>query len=214
MVRITREDIIPERTFMAKIPLLNIIEELRIKVVEWIWKEADIRGISADNILKAGFVAGIALILVAVTLGNIVYGLLAGVLGAGTALIVSMMLTGYGVKYFIEPKIGRLDKVQLFTAPVAVVATVVGTAALTVAGPYITPIANFFAGLVGAQPQAMSLISAMLTVSSMIVKSQVGAVTVQMIPVVGSYFMVAGTLGLGNFLEWIVDEFRSLGRIK
>lgn len=214
MVRITREDVIPERTFMAKIPLLNIIEELRIKVVEWIWKEADIRGISADNILKAGFVAGIALILVAATLGNIVYGLLVGILGTGAALIVSMMFTGYGVKYFIEPRIGRLDKVQLFTAPVAVVATVVGTAVLAVAGQYIAPISNFFAGLVGAQPQAMSLMSIMLTVSSMIVESQVGAITIQMIPVVGSYFMVAGTLGLGNFLEWLVDEFRSLGRAR
>ncbi|MEM1804571.1 MAG: hypothetical protein QXI77_01080, partial [Nanopusillaceae archaeon] len=70
-----------EPTFLARVPVLSIIEDIRKAVIDFVWKGADVEGIKADNVVKLGIMLGIFLVLGAAIIGNIVYGIFSPLLG-------------------------------------------------------------------------------------------------------------------------------------
>lgn len=199
-----------EPTFLAKVPVLSLIEDIRKAIVEFVWKGADVHGIKADNVIKLGIVLGIMLVLSAAIVGNIVYGLFSTILGRDLGMFLALAMTGFISIYFVNPRVGKADEEDVYLMPAIFIATITGSAFLLLLGQYIAPVSNFFAGLFGVKPEAMSLISSMLTVASLTVKSEVATTTITMLPVIGSFFLTAGTVALGGLVDFIVGEIEAI----
>ncbi|MEM1724309.1 MAG: hypothetical protein QXW71_00825 [Thermoplasmata archaeon] len=199
-----------EPTFLARVPVLSIIEDIRKAVIDFVWKGADVEGIKADNVVKLGIMLGIFLVLGAAIIGNIVYGIFSPLLGNEIGIFLALAFTGFTAIYFVNPRVGKADEEDVYLMPAIFVATITGSALLLLLGQYIAPISNFFAGIFGVKPEAASLLEAFLTASAMIVKSEAVTTTVTLLPVVGSYFLTAGTIALGGLVDFIIGEIKAI----
>jgi len=197
-------------SFLARIPGLNLIDNLRRSIIEWIWVNGDVRRITSDNIIKAAFVFGIALVLISATIGNLVYSLLAPVTGVAIALLITFAIVGYATLWFIDPDMERPEIADQTTAIIALLGWFVGGLFLWAAAPVIKPVADFFAGLVGGQPTVSSMIEAFLTTSSLVVNSQTQQITITMIPVFGTFLYAFAVTGLGRILAWLISEVKAI----
>lgn len=199
-----------KESFLAKIPGLNLIDNLRRSIIEWIWTSGDVAKITSDNIIKAAFVFGIMLVLVSATIGNLVYGLLAPVTGVAIALLITFAIVGYATLWFIDPNMNEPELADQTTAVIALLGWFVGGLFLWAASPVIKPIADFFAGLVGGTPTISSMLEGFFTASSMVVNSQAGQVTVTLIPVFGTFLYAFAVTGMGRILAWLMSEIRAI----
>jgi len=199
-----------KESFLAKIPGLNLIDSLRRSIVGWIWESGDVPKITSDNIIKAAFVFGIALVLVSATIGNLVYGLLAPITGTAVALLITFAIVGYSILWFIDPNMDQPELADQTTAIIALLGWFVGGLFLWAASPVIKPIADFFAGLAGGQPVISSMVESFLTTSSIVVNSQAQQVTITLIPVFGTFLYAFAITGLGRILAWLISEVKAI----
>jgi len=199
-----------KESFLAKIPGLNLIDSLRRATIEWIWSGGDVPKITSDNIIKAAFVFGIALVLMSATIGNFVYGILAPIVGQAVALLITFALVGYSTLWFIDPNMDQPELADQTTAVIALLGWFVGGLFLWAASPVIKPLADFFAGLAGGKPIISSMIESFLTTSSVVVGSQTQQITVTLIPIFGTFLYAFAITGLGRILAWLIFEIKAI----
>lgn len=199
-----------EPTFLARVPVLSIIEDIRKAVIDFVWGKSDVEGIKADNVIKLGIMLGIFLVLGAAIVGNIVYGIFSQILGNEIGLFLALAFTGFTAIYFVNPRVGKADEEDVYLMPAIFIATITGSALLLLLGQYIAPISDFFAGIFGVRPEAASIIKSFLAASAITVKSEVATTTITLLPVVGSYFLTAGTIALGGLVDFVIGEIKAL----
>ena len=203
-----------EPTFLENIPILNILERIRIAVLNWIYKAGDIEKIQADNVIKKAIVMPFAFIFGTAIVANVINWLFGMFLPAWLASMIGFFMGSLGYIYFLEPRLGKV------TSPIGEVAISTAVASAITFPIVLGLFQQYIPGVESAIVTSLGLegkgffeqIAPLIFAEKLTAKSVLGAGAVT-IPALG-YFMTYSVLmfyyGTGAMLSWLFAELRRL----